>query len=122
MCTIQEIKDLIHEELFNPKEDGKSRLSREIENHIDMMINQLFWRLIKWIGTSMIVLTISATVAWSNLNYSVEKNTDFRTQGDRFTQQDGENLQQQIDQAGKRQDSLENWLIRIEAKLDAALR
>lgn len=122
MCTIEEIKDLIHEELFNPKEDGKSRLSREIENHIDQKLNDLFWRLMRWWGSTAIVLLVTGTAMWVNLGNSVQDNTEFRTQGDRFTKSDGELLQQQIYQLQREQDSFEAWLIRIEAKLDAVLK
>jgi hypothetical protein len=122
MCTIEEIRDLIHEELFNPKEDGKSRLSREIESHIDNKLNQLFWRLVKWMGTTVVVLIISATVAWTNMQNQVEQNTAFRNAGDRFTAQDGEMLQQQINDSRKQQERMEAWLIRIEGKLDQAIK
>lgn len=122
MCTIDEIKDLIHEELFNPKEDGRSRLSREIESHIDHKLNELFWRLMRWMGSSLVLMLVGGTAMWVNISNQVDQNTEFRTQGDRFTKSDGELLQQQIFQLQREQDSFEAWLIRIEAKLDAALK
>ena len=122
MCTIEEIKDLIHEELFNPKEDGKSRLSREIESHIDHKLNDLFWRLMRWMGTTVVLLLVTGTIAWTNMERDVQENTDFRNAGDRFTLQDGEILRAQIEEAEKRQERMEAWLIRIEGKLDQAIK
>ena len=122
MCNIEQIRDLIHEELFNPKEDGKSRLSREIESHIDHKLNELFWRLMRWMGSTVLLLLITGTVAWTNMGRDVQQNTDFREAGDRFTMQDGIVLQQQIDNQKEQQERVEAWLIRIEAKLDAVLR
>ena len=122
MCTIEEIKDLIHEELFNPKEDGKSRLSREIESHIDHKLNELFWRLMRWMGTTVVLLLVTGTIAWTNMERDVQQNTDFRNAGDRFTLQDGEILRAQIEEAEKRQERMEAWLIRIEGKLDQAIK
>ena len=122
MCTIEEIKDLIHEELFNPKEDGKSRLSREIESHIDHKLNELFWRLMRWMGTTVVLLLVTGTIAWTNMERDVQENTDFRNAGDRFTLQDGEILRAQIEEAEKRQERMEAWLIRIEGKLDQAIK
>ena len=122
MCTIEEIKDLIHKELFNPNEDGKSRLSIEIESHIDHKLNDLFWRLMRWMGSTVILLLVAGTIAWTNMERDVQENTDFRNAGDRFTLQDGEILQAQIEEAEKRQERMEAWLIRIEGKLDQAIK
>ena len=122
MCTIEEIKDLIHKELFDKDEKGKSRLSIEIESHIDKKLNELFWRLMRWYGTGLLLILVGGTVAWTNMERDVQSNTDFRNAGDRFTLQDGIVLQQQIDNQKEQQERLEAWLIRIEVKLDEALK
>ena len=59
---------------------------------------------------------------WFNLNYEVAKNTDFREVGDRFTISDGLLLEQQIAQNNLKNQELREWLLRIEAKLDKAIK
>ncbi len=123
MCiTPEEIKEIIHEEIFNPKEDGNSRLSIEMNKHLDLKIKSLFWSLMTWLGGTIVIAIVVSTAAWININNEVEDNTDFRESGDRFTKSEGKLLQQQIDQNQKDTESIEAWLIRIEAKLDEALK
>lgn len=118
MCTKEEVRTIIHEEIFNPLEDGSSRLDK----HIDEKLNRLFWRIVRWLGGAVVVTVIGTTVAWTNLQNEVEQNTEFRNAGDRFTLQDGKILQQQIDDSRKQQERMEAWLIRIEGKLDQAIK
>ena len=85
-----------------------------------------FWdqkisRLIKLIGWGGLVGFV-ILIGWGyTITTLVNENTEFRRAGDRFTQTDGQVLQAQINSLNERNDGIERWLVRIEAKLDASL-
>jgi len=106
MCT----KEELHDEL-------KETVPKLVENALAKKTAKFVWGY--WLA--MIGVAITASAAWFTLAGEVNNNTQARTVGDRFTAQDGENLQLQIDSIESRQDRFEEWLIRFETKLDIVI-
>lgn len=89
MCTKDEVRQVIHEEVFDPTEDGRSRLDK----HIDDKFNQLFWRMMRWIGIPVLGLV----AAWVNIQTQVNNNTEELRTGGRYTQEEHDLYAQEID-------------------------
>ena len=106
MCTQEELQEI------------KDEIMVDVVTQVDASIGK--WTKKNIIG--VVVLIVTTVLAWGQLTFQVQHNTDQLNKGDRFTAADGLVLKTEIDALKQRQDSFESWLVRIEAKLDLALR
>lgn len=102
MCNKEETKQAaiqaINETVFqrDPK-TGESRLTREIDSHIEEYINKMVAKLTFRFAFSLIGLVAVATVGWVNLSNKVYNNTRELGEGDRYTQSEHDSYAQYVD-------------------------
>ena len=84
----QRIRDIIHEMLFNPNDDGESRLSVEINKHFDRKLDSVVSKLTMRFGIALGLFTFAAGGAWYTHSSQIEQNTEQIQEGGRFTQEE----------------------------------
>ena len=99
MCiTEDKIRDIIHEELFNPKEDGESRLSLEINRHFDRKLDKVVSKLTTRFGIALAVFVFAAGGAWYTHSSQIEQNAERLEEGGRFTQEEHDTYARYVEQ------------------------
>ena len=89
MCiTEDKIKDIIHEMLFNPKDDGESRLSVEINKHFDRKLDKVVSKLTTRFGIALAIFVFAAGGAWYTHSNQITQNSEKIQEGGRYTQEE----------------------------------
>jgi hypothetical protein len=89
MCISEEkIKEIIQEMLFNPKDDGESRLSVEINKHFDQKLDKVVSKLTMRFGIALTGFVFLAGGAWYTHSSQIAQNTEKIQEGGRYTQEE----------------------------------
>lgn len=94
----------------------------QLDGHIVGVLNREIGKFLRKQVWFMAVSLVTVAMAWAYVQFQVVQNTQALANNHTFTHSDGQLLQVQIDELKKNDQRIEGWLVRVETKLDIALR
>lgn len=79
----------------------------DVQNIVETVVTErdsdLFWRLLRWLGIPLTLLTFGLGSAW----FQIQQNTEFREEGGQFTRQEHRTYASEVDRRfGEQQDKI----------------